>query len=651
MILLPEGQGGMDEGDSGHPDSGKRALGGAAPLAVDLARGGSAKAETYLDEQTKLTRLQIEDLKREDRLRHWSLRVRHVSDVLKLGFELAIAFIVAAIAVGLGVVIWQAAHADGLVIESFDVPTPMAQRGLTGSVIANKLLDRLTVMQNETNSTRPASSFAHDWTNDIKVEIPDTGVSLGQIVRFLDDWLGRQMHLSGELYETPSGVALTVRMDNDPGQTFEGSATDLNGVVAKAAETVYARAQPYRYGVFLSQQGRIGESVAAERRVAAAGPAAETAWADAGLAISMENRGDYQQARAYVAEGRKANPDLPNPDLILYAVAYWEGRDEESLAALRRGNDLLRGRGAREWSPDIIEPALENIESNLAELTGDYIQALVKYVNIGTGSDEAILSNDAVFDVAMHDGSAAERALVGLDDMHSEDATRDADTSRALWLMQQKEWRGAIALLQSTIVAARRDEMGSKGWWNADFHLRAEAMPQLAYAHAMLGEFDQADAVFRTLPEDCDICMRYRGKAEAARHNWSAATHWFALVSARSPDIPFADTDWGEMLLRKGDLDGAIAKFESANKKGPHFADPLEMWGEALIAKNRSELALAKFEEANNYAPNWGRLHLKWAEALLWTNRRDEAKAQFAAAGRLDLTPSEKSELAKVVHG
>jgi tetratricopeptide (TPR) repeat protein len=76
------------------------------------------------------------------------------------------------------------------------------------------------------------------------------------------------------------------------------------------------------------------------------------------------------------------------------------------------------------------------------------------------------------------------------------------------------------------------------------------------------------------------------------------------------------------------------------------------MWGEALIAKNRSDLALAKFEEANKSAPNWGRLHLKWAEALWWSGKRDEAKKQFAIAAGLDMTPSEKSELAKArAHG
>jgi tetratricopeptide (TPR) repeat protein len=101
------------------------------------------------------------------------------------------------------------------------------------------------------------------------------------------------------------------------------------------------------------------------------------------------------------------------------------------------------------------------------------------------------------------------------------------------------------------------------------------------------------------------------------------------------------------MLLAKGDLDGAIAKFASAHEKGPHFADPLEMWGEALVAKNRSHLALAKFEEAAKYAPNWGRLHLKWGEALWWSGKRDDARKQFAVAAGLEMTPPEKAELAR----
>jgi len=100
-------------------------------------------------------------------------------------------------------------------------------------------------------------------------------------------------------------------------------------------------------------------------------------------------------------------------------------------------------------------------------------------------------------------------------------------------------------------------------------------------------------------------------------------------------------------MLERGKLDEAIEKFTIASRKGPKFADPLEMWGEALMAKNQSHLALAKFAEAEKYAPSWGRLHLKWGEALGYVGRKDEARAQYHAASTLDLSVADKAELAR----
>jgi tetratricopeptide (TPR) repeat protein len=105
------------------------------------------------------------------------------------------------------------------------------------------------------------------------------------------------------------------------------------------------------------------------------------------------------------------------------------------------------------------------------------------------------------------------------------------------------------------------------------------------------------------------------------------------------------------VLLDRGQSNQAIAEFTVANRKGPHFADPLEGWGEALVAENKSRQALKEFEEAEKYAPNWGRLHLKWGEALAFAGKPAEAKAEFARAATLDLAPSEKSELARAFHG
>jgi tetratricopeptide (TPR) repeat protein len=162
-----------------------------------------------------------------------------------------------------------------------------------------------------------------------------------------------------------------------------------------------------------------------------------------------------------------------------------------------------------------------------------------------------------------------------------------------------------------------------------------------------LQDFAAAEARIAATPADCYDCLIARGRIAQLRGQHARADYWFARAVANAPSIPFAYADWGEALLARGKPDEAVEKFKLGTQKGPHFADPLEGWGEALMAKNQSHLALAKFAEADKYAPNWGRLHLKWGEALVYAGNKGEALKQFARSSQLDLTPSEKGELAR----
>ena len=183
-------------------------------------------------------------------------------------------------------------------------------------------------------------------------------------------------------------------------------------------------------------------------------------------------------------------------------------------------------------------------------------------------------------------------------------------------------------------------------------YLPTTTRPITAYAEARLGKIADAEAHISATPADCYDCLIARARIAELRGQHEQADYWFARAIDGQKSIPFAHSYWGEALLGRGDYDGAIAKFNIANEKGPKFADPLEMWGEALIAKNQSHQALAKFEEADKYAPNWGRLHLKWGEALGYAGRKDEARVQYEKASTLDLTAADKAELARVsVHG
>ena len=296
----------MDEGAEGSSSLSD----GLSLNAAMLAAGDSEDARTLLRKQAKLVDLQIADMQREDQVRHWSLRVRHISDVLKLGFELAAAAIVTALAIFIGGAIWSAAHDDALVIELFDVPADMAANGISGQVVAKQVQDRLAWMQAHTDTIRLANTYRNNFGDDVKVQIPDTGVSIDELYRYLARWLGDQTHITGEVWHRPGGISLSVRSGAETAATFQGSAEKLPALIEKAAERIYWQTQPYRYAVFLDENGRHSESVKFSTILAQHGEIGERPWAYARLALSDVEDGDFKAALRHGRMAATLNPSF-----------------------------------------------------------------------------------------------------------------------------------------------------------------------------------------------------------------------------------------------------------------------------------------------------------------------------------------------------
>jgi tetratricopeptide (TPR) repeat protein len=609
-----------------------------------LSRAAQETAEAYLKEQTRLARLQADDIVREDRLRHWQLRFSHLSTILKLAFELALAFIfvvAAAIVVG---AMWSAMRDRGLVVESFSVPPDLAARGLTGEVVATRLLDRLAVLQAQTGSSRASSSYANNWGSDIKVQIPDTGVSIGEFNRFLHGWLGHQTRISGDIYHTPVGIAVTARAGNDTSPTFTGPEADLDGLMQKAAEAVYKATQPYRYAVYLTNSGRAKEAEAVYGGLIANGSPEDRAWAVIGLGNLYSNNGDLEHASVMFRQALALRPDFSMAYSNILETEISLQHDEAMLATYRKLARLAEGQNdqgmsERAWSfgPFLSQAGLAAELGDIGAELKDNAQ-MEKLPELG-GFVEGSRLNDLTAYAALHDGAGIRAAYANLPPSTD---PRILLPREGIMLTSEVFLGNPAPLLRER---AKFDMVLGKRGVPGMLILLRRAWPIEAWGMALLGEFADAHRLIDKTPVDCTICLRARGYIDARERKWSGAGFWFARAVRFAPSIPFAYTDWGWMLLEKGDYDGAIAKFRAANLKGPHFGDPLEMWGEALMQKNRSDLALAKFEEADKYAPNWGRLHLKWGEALLYAGKRDEAQRQFAVASHLDLSAQEENAL------
>lgn len=624
--------------------------------ALNLTMSGASRerADELLEKQSRLVDLQIEELRKEDRIRHWSLRVRHIGDILKLTFQLGLACLVLAAFIALLTTIWSASHDSGLIIEPFSVPPDLASRGLTGQVIASQVLDKLAALQAATDSSRAADTYASNWGNDIKVQIPETGVSIGELYRYLVGWLGDETRISGEVFRTASGIAITARAGSDASQTFIGSEADLDSLTQKAAESIYSHTQPYRYGRYLDESGRIDEAAAIFRQLALNGLGKERAWGFSGWGITEFKRGNVAVAHALESRAISLDPNNALPRAVLGLLEIGLGHTEAALAAYTAEISILT-RGDGELSDAAAQVRREDAQASIAELTGDYVTAIAWRKQFEQ-PDSYSPRNWLIIAITLATDHDPSGALLVPRSSYSTSNT------------YQKQQDVLFALLESTwvrtwVTAARQDwsahvryarllqEFGSKIPAFRTNLLPRSVWPEYAYALANLGRAPEAHALIDRTPVDCTLCVRMRGNIDTVKKNWTGAAYWFGVATKQAPSLPFGYTDWGSMLLAKGHYDDAIAKFTLANQKGPHFADPLEMWGEALMLKDRSDLALAKFENANKYAPNWGRLHMKWGEALGYVGRKDEARAQYRITSGLDLSVADKAELARDMRG
>ena len=635
----------MSEEAEGQDTGAEAVAGGADPAAVALAMAGASRerADAFLKDQQALIAAQLHHLHEQLKLLKLGIFSQRVSIALK-GLTALVGLVVV---IGVAVAVWNASQADGLVVDAFSVPPSLAEQGLTGDTVSQDITDQVNAIRDNASvhSLAASRSARQEGGDDVKVEIPETGVSLMQAWRYLKLWLGDERHVRGSLRPDGDGrIRLTVTLEGEPPASFAGPAGELNKIERQAAEHVYAGIEPINYVIYLVNHRRFDETLAALPAVIDAARTPEDRADAFGITADFIARlnGDFALSLARARIARSGAPrrftgyvEAARADMVLRHDEEAFGQATAVLALKEQDQaSIVRGRG---WAAITAEAQVYH-----SQLQADG-QALAGACMNNCNPVRALLTNVEV--AALRHDPKAGRALIAEALAVGGNTLLDLANMRTRMDAAANDWQAAAHDANAYLSAAASEPTSSPGYrgaWKTNI-----GTPWLAEAKAHTGDMAGAQALIASTPLDCDVCVRTRGRIAALNRDWAGAARWFEMVSARSPDIPFADADWGAMLLAQGKPDAAIAKFELANQKGPHFADPLEGWGEALMAKNQSHLAVARFAAAGKYAPNWGRLHLKWGEALYYAGQKDEAKAQFARAAQLDLTAAEKTELAQ----
>ncbi|MFI4934279.1 MAG: hypothetical protein ACHP7N_06645 [Caulobacterales bacterium] len=638
---------------------------GVSPAAVSLALARApdsdainTKAAEFLDKQSRMLDLQMENFGEVQALHHRHLRLKYFGDRLRIGLQLLAIILGLFVVVGLGALVWQAHEDHGLVVEAFSVPPDLAQRGLTGQVIASRLLDKLADMQDQTASLRPANSYANNWGSDLKVEIPETGVSIGEARQLLTAWLGHETHITGEVFRTPAGLAVAARTAGAPAKTYEGVDADLDKLLQQAAEAVYGSTQPYRYAVFLDQHGRAGEATPRLELLARNGSPIDRYSAAYYLGFQALDAGELGRGMATLGAAIQADPTSGHAYWLRGQVEWVAGHSEAALQDSLKAAQLLSGALDPFGDPAQRDVDLPLADETVAEFEGNWREAAAQ-------GDKA---RAALARIGGHEFSGED---VGYAALESVDLAQDHDAASAQALaaragLPQAPGSGVVGVMGPVAGFRIWRERAAEDWpavvneapYIVGDHAEAGAealrlpitMSAFAFSLAKTGRMPEAEAISSATPLDCYACLIDRGAIAAMNQDWPTAQRWFAEAVRQGPSLPFAHLEWGRMLVAEGDVGGAMQQLDLARQKGPHFADPAEFMGEVLMRKGDWAGAAAKFGEADRDAPRWGRNHMLWGQALARLGRMDEARAQYRAAAGMDLSAADRATLASLAN-
>ena len=572
------------------------------------------------------------------------------------------AFVLGALIVAgvFGAMVWNATQADGLTIEAFESPPDLQQQGFTGSVVAARLRDRLASLQRQTVAGQQGAQLNVGEREPIRLVIPNTGVSLDDIDRYLRRRLGSETLVTGDLVHVPgsaAGLALNVRVGAAPGEIITSSTGDLDDLLQRAAEAVYRGRAPALYREWLRQNGRQAEALALARAGAVTGDA--KARAQAILETSRFGATD-EQSRLMLHQALRLDPANCN---VLNSLG---GRERES-GRLALGGKYFRQALSCNLKDRSLTPAgrlalAAVYEGNLVQVTGDmaaFMATRCREAGVAPCTPAAVVdgftAGFGAFDVDAGFRPRQARFARGISAAHAPD-----QAARLLALVRPYLDLGdpldhADYISGSSRVALEREDwpellrLGEDarelGGVEVNGFGVSSASVFRAYALAGLGRADEARAAAALLPPDCYWCVMVRGLTARTLGEAAEADRWFAEAARQAPESPFAYEERARSRLQAGDPAGALVYARLSSKVSPHRADGPQLAGEALLAAGKPRDAVREFSRAAKAYPWWGRVQLKWGEALAKLGKADEARAKWRAAAAMELTAAERTRL------
>jgi tetratricopeptide (TPR) repeat protein len=545
----------------------------------------------------------------------------------------------------------------GIVIEKFELPPSFRPEGLSSESVSVAVVRRLSHLRAEAEKESAtgrsqADVPTSDWLDDSRVEVPRTGITLGDMNRMLRRVLGSDIHVSAAVHLQHDGAPLLYLLID--GRAARRPITGRSTLIEESAEALYQEAYPFGYAMYLLLDGKRHEEgmkalhkAAYETERQSNRPAALNAFA-----AQLMTEGHCAEAIPVLQRALRLDRNLSTALFNLSNAYYSLGRDQESEEASRL---LVRQLSFDRPAPGTVAAKRHiDAEDAFAGQHGDYGSRLRLYERMEDGGVGERSLDRAI---ALADNHDVRASLAPLPPYHSGSPTRHQ------WLSFKQAWAlGEWAVARDRL--ARLNAQYRK--WNLPYvtaQLTVQQVPLEAMAAAWAGDIAGAEALLAPLPVDCYLCTRARaivaeaaasqakaaGRRDVERRQRESATAMFKEAIRQGPRLPWAYQEWGTALYQRGDLAAARSSFRKARRFAPNWADPFKGEGDVLLTEGHFRLAAAAYAAAAERAPGWGGLYLDWGKSLWFMGSRAEALEMFRRAASVGLSPAEFARAQRLV--
>jgi len=248
----------------------------------------------------------LESVDHELRLLSHASKYNWINQRLILLRNALIAVSVLVIVVIAAVACYREAYRQTLTIAAFDVPPKLAERGITGQVIAKALFDEL-IKRRELVTTLETGELKGAWAeNRADVAIPEAKFTVQSVFRYLRYMTGNEISVDGEFILDGDDVTMKVRVAGKPPTVVKGKLAEWEMLTGDLANGVLEVTQPAVLMAYLGLQAKTpGDLAALSKRIFAMRVSAQLV-ANPVLSVAYDAYGSALQRQGKLPEARAA---------------------------------------------------------------------------------------------------------------------------------------------------------------------------------------------------------------------------------------------------------------------------------------------------------------------------------------------------------